>query len=129
MLKRGKEQLPENIRHTERFEIIKVKGLVQGNRTILSNLPQIADQLQRPIEHLLKYLNKELAAKGEMKESYTVFNTKLPATRINEKIAAYVEQYVMCKECGRPDTRMTKQGPAWMVLCQACGAKYTAKGA
>ena len=129
MLKRGKEQLPENIRHTERFEIIKVKGLVQGNKTILSNLGQIADQLQRPIEHLLKYLNKELAARGEMKDTYTVFNTKLPATRVNEKIASYVEQYVMCKECGRPDTRMAKQGPAWMILCQACGAKYTAKGA
>ena len=102
---------------------------MQGNKTILSNLGQIADQLQRPIEHLLKYLNKELAARGEMKDTYTVFNTKLPATRVNEKIASYVEQYVMCKECGRPDTRMAKQGPAWMILCQACGAKYTAKGA
>ena len=129
MLKRGKEQLPENIRHTERFEIIKVKGLVQGNKTILSNLSQIADQLQRPLEHLLKFLTKELAAKAEQKETYTIFNTKLPSQRINEKIASYVEQYVMCKECGRPDTRMTKQGPGWMVLCQACGAKYTAKGA
>lgn len=129
MLKRGKEQLPENLRHTERFEIIKIKGLVQGNKTILSNLLQIADQLQRPIEHLLKYLSKELAAKAEQKDSYTIFNTKLAAQRINEKIASYVDNYVLCKECGRPDTKMTKQGAAWAVVCQACGAKYMAKGA
>jgi translation initiation factor 2 subunit 2 len=129
MLKRGKEQLPENIRHTERFEVMKIKGVVQGNKTVLTNLPQIADQLQRPIEHLIKYLTKELAARAEQKDQFTVFNTKLQSQRINEKVQAYAEQLVMCKECGRPDTKMVKNGPAWMILCQACGAKYVAKGA
>jgi translation initiation factor 2 subunit 2 len=128
MLARGKEQLPEQIRHTERFEVMKVKGMVQGNKTILTNMVQIADQLQRPIEHLLKYLNKELAARGEIKQGYAVFNTKLPSQKINEKIDQYVESLVMCKECGRPDTKMVKNGPAWTINCQACGAKYTAKG-
>lgn len=128
MLNRGKEQLPEQVKNTERFEIIKVKGLLQGNKTVLSNLGVIADQLQRPIEHLLKFLNKELAAKAEIKQTYTIFNTKLASTKINEKIEQYVEQYVMCKQCARPDTTMMKTGPAWVIQCQACGAKYTAKG-
>lgn len=129
MLSRGKSQLPEQVRNTERFEVLKVKGLVEGNKTIITNMVQIADQLQRPIEHLLKYLNKELAAKGEIKnKTFAVFNTKLPSAKINEKITAYVEANVMCKECGRPDTKMTKNGPAWMIQCQACGAKYTVKG-
>jgi translation initiation factor 2 subunit 2 len=128
MLARGKEQLPETFRNSERFEVIKVKGLLQGNKTILSNLVQIADQCQRPVEHLLKFLNRELAARGEQKDQYTVFNTKLPSSRINEKIEQYVEQLVMCRECGRPDTKLVKQGPAWMIYCQACGAKYVARG-
>lgn len=129
MLKRGKDQLPENIRHNERFEVPKIKGIVQGNKTVLTNLAQIADQFQRPIEHLIKYLSKELAARAEQKDQFTIFNTKLQSQRINEKIEAYAEQLVMCKECGRPDTKMVKTGPAWMILCQACGAKYVAKGA
>jgi translation initiation factor 2 subunit 2 len=129
MLNRGKQQLPEQVRNTERFEVMKVKGLVEGNKTVISNLTQIADQIQRPIDHLLKYLNKELAAKGEIKnKTYVVFNTKFPSQKINEKVLAYVEANVMCKECGRPDTKMTKNGPAWMITCQACGAKYTVKG-
>jgi translation initiation factor 2 subunit 2 len=128
MLARGKEQLPEQIRHTERFEVMKVKGTVQGNKTILTNIPQIADQLQRPIEHLIKYLTKELAARAELKQGYLIFNTKLPSQKINEKIDVYVQAQVMCKECGRPDTKIVKQGPAWTIICQACGAKYPAKG-
>lgn len=128
MLKRGKDQLPENVRNTERFEVMRVKGLLQGNKTILSNLLQIADQLQRPPEMLLKWLSKELAARGEQKGQYTIFNTKLPSSKINEKLEQYVEQLVRCKECGRPDSKLVKQGPAWMIQCQACGAKYVAKG-
>ena len=128
MLKRAKDQLPETVRNTERFEVMKVKGLLQGNKTVLSNLVQIADQLRRPIEHLLKYLTKELAAKADQKGQYTIFNTKLQSSLINDKIAVYVEQYVYCKQCGRPDTTMTKNGPAWQISCQACGAKYSIKG-
>jgi translation initiation factor 2 subunit 2 len=128
MLNRAKEQLPENIRNTQRFELQKVKGLIQGNKTILSNLSQIADQCQRPAEHILKYLTKELAARAEMKGGYTIFNTKVASSKINEKLQVYVEQHVMCKECGRPDTKLVKTGPAFMTMCQACGAKYAAKG-
>ncbi len=128
MLARARTQLPETILNRERFEIIKVKGMLQGNKTILSNLVQIADQLRRPIEHILKYLTKELAAKAEVKQSYAIFNAKIPSAKINEKINEYVEAYVMCKQCARPDTNMSKNGAAWMISCQACGAKYAAKG-
>ena len=128
MLGRAKEQLPETLRNRERFEVIKVKGLLQGNKTVLSNMMQIAEQLQRPIEHLGKYLSKELAAKADLKQGYVIFNAKIPSAKINEKILSYVEIYVMCKQCARPDTSMTKNGSAWVIGCQACGAKYTAKG-
>jgi translation initiation factor 2 subunit 2 len=128
MLARARSQLPEAVTNRERFEVIKVKGLVQGNKTILSNLSQIADQLRRPVEHLLKYLTKELAAKAELRQSYAVFNAKVPSSKINEKITEYVSVFVMCKQCARPDTTMSKTGSAWHIHCQACGAKYTAKG-
>lgn len=128
MLARARAQLPETILNRERFEIIKVKGMLQGNKTILSNLNQIADQLRRPIEHIMKFLTKELAAKGEIKQNYAIFNAKIPSLKINEKISEYVDALVMCKQCARPDTSMTKNGSAWMISCQACGAKYTAKG-
>jgi putative translation initiation factor aIF-2 beta subunit len=128
MLARAKSQLPETLRNRERFEIIKVKGLLQGNKTVLSNMVQIADQLRRPLEHIVKYLTKELATKADTKQGYVILNAKIPSAKINEKISAYVEVFVMCKQCARPDTTMTKNGPAWTISCQACGAKYTAKG-
>ena len=56
LLKKARKELPESVLKTERFEIPKVKGHLEGNKTIISNFEQIANALGRPIEHLLKYV-------------------------------------------------------------------------
>ena len=61
MLKKAREQLPESVFERERFEIPKVRGHLEGNKTVISNFPQLASSLRRPVEHLLKFLFKELS--------------------------------------------------------------------
>ncbi len=124
MLDRGKEKLPEITVNNERFQVPKVAGHLEGNKTVISNFFQITGILGRTPEHLLKYINRELAAKGELKRQLLVFNTKLPSGKLNEKIEQYVDTYVMCKECNRPDTKLVKEGMITFMRCQACGAKH-----
>ena len=69
MLKVGQEKLPESAHKKERFEVPKVKGHIQGNRTIINNFYQIAQVLGREPEHLLKFVLKELATPGELKKN------------------------------------------------------------
>ena len=45
----------------ERFEIPKVEGQISGRNTIITNIAKIASYLRRPLEHLAKFLQKELA--------------------------------------------------------------------
>ena len=54
MLKKAREEMPESVFEKERFEIPKVLGHVQGNKTIISNFHQIVESLGRPLEHVLK---------------------------------------------------------------------------
>ena len=124
MLNRGKEKLPEIVVNSERFQVPKVAGHLEGNKTVISNFFQITGILGRTPEHLLKYINRELAAKGELKKQLLIFNTKLPSGKLNEKIEQYVDTYVMCKECSRPDTKLVKEGMITFMRCQACGAKH-----
>ncbi len=125
MLERGKSLLPETSVATERFTVPNVAGHLEGNKTVISNFFQIANILRRTPEHLLKYINRELAAKGEFKRQLLVFNTKLPSQKINEKIQQYVDGFVICKECGKPDTKLVKEGVITFIRCQACGAKHS----
>ena len=47
LLQEVRKNLPEHIFQKERFEIPKVKGHIQGNRTVISNFLQIASTLGR----------------------------------------------------------------------------------
>lgn len=72
---------------------------------------------------MLKYVQKELATPGEIIKNSVVFGSKLQASKINEKITQYADEFVICKTCGKPDTKLTKEATVFFVQCQACGAK------
>ncbi len=125
LLEKAREELPKKVlKEAERFEIPKVKGHIQGNRTVISNFYQVADILHRPPEHLFKYLLKELATPGELKKNAAIIGRKISAERINQKIVQYVETYVLCPECKKPDTKLYKEDRITFIRCMACGAKH-----
>jgi len=112
---------------SERFEIPKIEGHLEGTKTILTNLPQIASYIRRNINHFLKFLLKELASAGKIEGSRVILQTKVSSGKINEKIQEYVQDFVICKECGKPDTELIKQGQFMFVHCLACGAKHSVR--
>ncbi len=125
LLAKAREELPEDASSGERFEIPKIKGHLQGNKTVISNMAQIATALSRKIEILVKYVEKQLATKAMIEGTFVIFNTKLSATKINERIQQFTDQFVICKECGKPDTKLSKDSGIYFVRCSACGAKYS----
>ncbi len=128
MLEEARKNLPEVVFVKGRFEIPKVLGHIQGNKTILSNFIQISSALRRDVNHLLKYVLKELATPGEIKKSGAlILGTKVPASRINEKIRQYANEFVLCFECGKPDTSLVKEDGLTYMKCTACGAKNIVK--
>ncbi len=117
----------ENVEATTecgRFEILKVKGHHEGIRTIISNFIQVATCIRRKPEHLLKYLSKELASSGEIKGDRLILSRKLRSKDINDKIEKYVNGYVLCHKCKKPDTELDEEGVKLFVKCLACGEKH-----
>ncbi|MCF7871962.1 translation initiation factor IF-2 subunit beta [Candidatus Woesearchaeota archaeon] len=125
MLKQAREKIPEPSKNTERFEIPKVRGQIEGNKTIISNFNQIAEHIARPAQHLLKYVQRELATPGIFRKQAVIFGSKISASKINDAITNYVNEFVICKECNKPDTKLNKEGDIYYMKCQACGAKHT----
>ncbi|HJX50709.1 MAG TPA: translation initiation factor IF-2 subunit beta [Candidatus Nanoarchaeia archaeon] len=108
----------------ERFEIPKIEGHFEGKKTILTNFFQIASHIRRDPEHFLKFMLKELAAAGTRDGDRLILNITVPSTKINQKIEEYVNEFVLCKECKKPDTELIKQNRLNFIHCLACGAKH-----
>ncbi|RME53668.1 translation initiation factor IF-2 subunit beta, partial [Candidatus Woesearchaeota archaeon] len=47
------------------------------------------------------------------------------ASKVNEKIEKYADTFVLCKECGKPETKLSKEASVIIMTCQACGAKHS----
>ena len=112
---------------SERFEIPPVQGMIEGIRTIITNFKQICDYLRRDCSHLMKYLQRELAAPAKLDGDRLILTKKVPSSKINEKINQYVQEFVTCRECAKPDTELVKQGEFMFVHCLACGAKHSVR--
>ena len=121
--------MPKSVTTQSRFEIPLVRGHLQGNKTIVSNFFQITSTLRRKPEHLLKYILKGLATPGEIQKELLILGRKVSSTHINEKIAQYAKEYVICSDCGKPDTELVSEGNVASLHCNACGIRHTLKGA
>ncbi len=112
---------------SERFEIPKVQGLVSGKNTIITNFKEIADYIRRPMEHIAKFLQQQLAVSGKIDNDRLILNTKLNSIKVNEKIQQYTKEFVLCNECSKPDTEIISEKGIKFKHCLACGAKSPVK--
>lgn len=128
LLERASKSLPEvNRQASSRFEIPKVKGHLEGNKTVISNFSQIVSAFNREQDHLLKFLQRELATPAQIDGQRLILGRKLSSPLINSKIADYANTFVLCRECKKPDTKIVKEDHFKFLKCTACGAKHPIK--
>ena len=123
LLKRAVSELPKEGTFKERFQMPKGIIFYEGNTTILKNLGEIADKLNRESDQLFTYLLKELGTAGEIDGERAVFQGRIPENRAQERLKRYITRYVLCRECERPDTKLEKKIRTLVMKCEACGAK------
>lgn len=124
LLQEAYSKVKQTGKNSGRFEVLKVEGHFQGKKTVVTNFLQIASHLRRQPEHLQKFLLRSLAASGQMEGDRLVLNMRVPSAKINQKILDYVNEFVLCRECGKPDTELVRQDRITFLHCLACGAKH-----
>ena len=106
----------------DRFKMPKADIFYEGNTTVLRNFDKITDTLNREANHLLKFFLGSIGTAGEISGGRIIFQGKIPARTIQDKLVEYVNTYVLCSECNRPDTHLVKKGRTILIRCDACGA-------
>lgn len=121
LLKKAYTHVTEPAESTERFSVPEARAYIEGKTTVLENFAEIADILRRDKDHLMKFLLGELGTAGKIDGSRAIFNGKFEPSLINSLVRSYTEDYVICSECGKPDTRLVKDDRVLILRCDACG--------
>jgi translation initiation factor 2 subunit 2 len=127
LLKRARAQMPEVSLKRERLELPRLFVTTVGMRTIISNFKEVADVLDRDPQHILKFLTREMATAATFHDSRAIFQGKFQRGVFERLLQRYMESFVVCPVCKRPDTKIVKEKRLAFLVCNACGARSSIK--
>lgn len=128
LLDKAYESLPDKSKGGERFEIPSLDAFVEGNKTIIKNFSGVLQKIRREPSHIIKFFSKEFAVPATEEGERLVLHRKLRIELLNKKFDEYVKNYVICEQCGKPDTHIEDSGHrSKMLVCEACGARSAVK--
>ena len=124
LLKRAKKDIP--MHSGERFEV--PKAIVSaGKQTAIKNFSDMAKTLRRDGKHMAKFLFKELAIPGSIHGNELYLQGRISQSLIDQRINEYVKEFVICNECGKPDTGLQRIDKVDVLRCEACGARRSVR--
>jgi translation initiation factor 2 subunit 2 len=123
LLERARAKLPPVRTGGERFQVPEPDVMSDGKNTVIRNFQEICDVLRREPAHVIGYLARELGCPGVLDLPRGVLKSRVNKEQIAQRIREYTAKYVICSECKRPDTHLSKDGRLTLLICEACGAQ------
>jgi len=124
LLNKVYEKLPKKNETADRFKVPAAELEIVGPKTVFKNFSQIVTILRRDANHLAKFLSRELAVPNSIQGNNLLFQGKIGREILQKKLENYIKEFVYCKECHEPDTKLVKEGKIVYMVCEACGAKH-----
>ncbi|MEE8402795.1 MAG: translation initiation factor IF-2 subunit beta [Candidatus Hydrothermarchaeaceae archaeon] len=123
LLDKAYKELPDVLKEHSRFERPTADSMVQGKITIVKNLGDIAKAINRKPDLISKYLIKELGTAGTHDGQHLTVKGQFRQSQIQDRFDAFLDEFVLCSECKRPDTKILREDRINFLVCEACGAR------
>jgi translation initiation factor 2 subunit 2 len=123
LLEKAYSELPDVVKEHHRFEKPEIYSIIQGKATVVQNLGEVSKAINRDPDMLAKFLLKEFGTSGTHDGQHLVMKGQFRKEQIQERFEAFLNEYVLCGECGRPDTKIAREGRVSFLKCEACGAR------
>lgn len=106
----------------DRINIPLPKVSYHGKWTVIENSKEISDILNRDIELLSLFLQKEFGIAGKIEGNNIILQKRITFEEIKKRIDKFVEIFVRCPICKKLDTKLIKEDRIYYIKCMACGA-------
>ncbi len=123
MLDKAYQELPKILKEHIRFVIPKIQARIQGKTTVVQNLAEVSKGVNRETSLIAKYLLKEFGTMGSRDDQRLLMKGQFRTSQIQEKFESFLKQFVICPECGRPDTKILQEMRVNFLKCEACGSR------
>ncbi|KAK5135539.1 hypothetical protein LTR08_005174 [Meristemomyces frigidus] len=101
----------------------KIEGKGNGIKTVIVNLSNVAHQLAREPNYLIKYFGFELGAQTntDPKDDRWIINGAHESSKLQDYLDGFINKFVLCKSCKNPETVVNVRDGDIILDCKACG--------
>jgi translation initiation factor 5 len=102
----------------------KIEGSGNGIKTAIPNISDVASSLHRSPGEVNKFFGTELGAQSRYNADTdrAIVNGEHTDAKLQELVHRYVEKFVLCPNCGLPETEYKIKRGTIYHRCAACGA-------
>lgn len=93
----------------------------QGTNTILSNLDQVAKDINREPSHIVKYIEATRGCKISLKKGKYQLSAKVSEDEVCKTLYEFIEYLVLCPGCRNPETSLSREGEKVVLTCASGG--------
>ena len=101
----------------------KIEGRGNGIKTVIPNISEVGRSVRRPPNEVNKFFGCELGAQTTFSEDRAVVNGAHNDAVLQQLMHRYIESFVLCPNCGLPETEYKIKNECIYHKCAACGAK------
>ena len=103
----------------------KIEGRGNGIKTVIPNITDVALSLHRPPGEVCKFFGCELGAQTtySAETDRAIVNGAHTDATLQSLIHRYIEKFVICPQCGLPETDYKIKNEVIYHKCAACGSK------
>lgn len=105
--------------------VAKVEGRGNGIKTVLVNVVDLGQSLNREAPEITKFFGCELGSQTTYSADRAIVNGAHTAQSLQEHLCKYIENFVLCAQCKLPETHYKIKSGLIAQKCLACGHKET----
>lgn len=102
-----------------RYKMPALQIKQQTNCVIIENLAQVSTSLKRNQKMILKFFGIRLGT--QVSDSKSSINGTFKAHELQEALQEFIQTYVLCPDCGNPETEFYLKKKTYKRTCKACG--------
>jgi translation initiation factor 5 len=98
--------------------VLKQESRLNGVKTNITNIEDVASALRVPSISIMKYLSSEL---GANMEQTSIIKGDHPYSIMLKQLDKFIEKYICCRGCKYPELQHVIEGKDLKSKCNSCG--------
>ena len=104
-----------------RYRMTPIQVTVQKTKSVLTNLKEVAKDLERDPRMLIEYFKKRFGISLKYEESKDRAEVKgVDQDQFQTAVYEFIQFFVLCPTCRNPETVLSKRGEVLSIACKAC---------